>query len=163
ATYVEAGATIAPDAAALWSSADIVLKVRQPIERAGGAGHEADLLKEGGVLISFIWPAQNKDLIERLARRKATVLAMDAIPRITRAQRMDALSAMATIAGYRAVIEAANRFGRFFTGQVTAAGRVRPAQVLVVGAGVAGLAAIGAARALGAQVKAFDTRPAVRE
>jgi H+-translocating NAD(P) transhydrogenase subunit alpha len=161
-TYAEAGATIVPNAAALYAAADIVLKVRQPIAIAGG-GHEADLLKEGATLISFIWPAQNKELIERLALRKVTVLAMDAMPRITRAQRMDALSAMANIAGYRAVIEAAENFGRFFPGQVTAAGRVKPAQVFIVGAGVAGLAAIAAAKSLGAQVRAFDTRPAVRE
>jgi len=161
-TYAEAGATIAPNAAALYAAADVVLKVRQPIAISGGA-HEADLLKEGATLISFIWPAQNKELIERLAARKLTVLAMDAMPRITRAQRMDALSAMANIAGYRAVIEAAENFGRFFPGQVTAAGRVKPAQVFIVGAGVAGLAAIAAARSLGAQVRAFDTRPAVRE
>ena len=161
-TYAEAGATIVPNAAALYAAADIVLKVRQPIAIAGG-GHEADLLKEGATLVSFIWPAQNKELIERLAVRKVTVLAMDAMPRITRAQRMDALSAMANIAGYRAVIEAAENFGRFFPGQVTAAGRVKPAQVFIVGAGVAGLAAIAAAKSLGAQVRAFDTRPAVRE
>jgi NAD(P) transhydrogenase subunit alpha len=169
--YVEAGATIAADAPALWGQSEIVLKVRPPTflpASAGAAagapaGHEAALLKEGATLISFIWPAQNKDLVERLAARKATVLAMDAMPRITRAQRMDALSAMANIAGYRAVMEAANHFGRFFPGQVTAAGRVKPAQVLIVGAGVAGLAAIAAARSLGAQVRAFDTRPAVRE
>jgi NAD(P) transhydrogenase subunit alpha len=163
ATYAEAGAHIVADAAALWGQADLILKVRQPIALPGGAKHEADLMKEGARLISFIWPAQNKALIERLAARKATVLAMDAIPRITRAQRMDALSAMANIAGYRAVIEAANHFGRFFPGQMTAAGRAKPAQVLVLGAGVAGLAAIAAARSLGAVVRAFDTRPAVRE
>ena len=110
-------------------------------------------------LISFIWPAKNKELIERLAARKVTVLAMDQVPRITRAQKMDALSSMANIAGYRAVIEAASFYGRFFTGQMTAAGRVPPAKVLVIGAGVAGLAAIGAARGLGAIVRAFDTRP----
>ncbi len=161
--YAEAGATIAPDAAALWGQADLVLKVRPPTALPGGKGHEADLLKQGAILIAFIWPAQNKELVEKLATRKATVLAMDAIPRITRAQRMDALSAMANIAGYRAVIEAANNFGRFFPGQMTAAGRAKPAQVLVVGAGVAGLAAIAAARSLGAVVRAFDTRPAVRE
>jgi NAD(P) transhydrogenase subunit alpha len=161
-TYVEAGATIAPDSETLYGQADVVLKVRQPIGLAGGK-HEADLLREGTTLISFVWPAQNKELLERLAARKVTVLAMDAVPRITRAQRMDALSAMANIAGYRAVIEAASHFGRFFPGQVTAAGRVKPAQVFIVGAGVAGLAAIAAARALGAQVRAFDTRPAVRE
>jgi NAD(P) transhydrogenase subunit alpha len=161
-TYVESGATIAPDPETLYAEADVVLKVRQPIGIAGGK-HEVDLLKEGATLISFVWPAQNKELLERLAARKVTVLAMDAVPRITRAQRMDALSAMANIAGYRAVIEAASSFGRFFPGQVTAAGRVKPAQVFIVGAGVAGLAAIAAARALGAQVRAFDTRPAVRE
>jgi NAD(P) transhydrogenase subunit alpha len=162
ALYVEAGASIAPSAAALYAEADVVLKVRQPIATGDGK-HEVDLLREGATLISFIWPAQNKELLDRLAARKVTVLAMDAVPRITRAQRMDALSAMANIAGYRAVIEAAAHFGRFFPGQVTAAGRVKPAQVFIVGAGVAGLAAIAAAKALGAQVKAFDTRPAVRE
>ncbi|HVY36441.1 MAG TPA: Re/Si-specific NAD(P)(+) transhydrogenase subunit alpha [Polyangia bacterium] len=161
AVYIEAGATIAPNAAALYAQADVVLKVRQPTATA--TGHEADLLKEGATVISFIWPAQNKELLERLAKRKVTVLAMDAVPRITRAQKMDALSATANIAGYRAVIEAATHFGRFFPGQVTAAGRVKPAQVFIVGAGVAGLAAIAAAKSLGAQVKAFDTRPAVRE
>jgi NAD(P) transhydrogenase subunit alpha len=161
AVYIEAGATIAPDAAAVYGQADVVLKVRQPIATA--TGHEADQLREGATLISFIWPAQNKELLDRLAARKVTVLAMDAVPRITRAQRMDALSATANIAGYRAVIEAASNFGRFFPGQVTAAGRVKPAQVFIVGAGVAGLAAIAAAKALGAVVKAFDTRPAVRE
>ena len=147
----------------VWTDADIVLKVRAPMFRPGTTVHEADLMKPGATLISFIWPAQNKELIERMAKRKVTVLAMDAVPRITRAQSMDALSAMANIAGYRAVIEAANCFGRFFPGQVTAAGRVKPAQVFVLGAGVAGLAAIAAARALGAQVRAFDTRAAARE
>jgi NAD(P) transhydrogenase subunit alpha len=168
AAYAEAGATIAPDAATLWGQADLILKVRPPgpipdASAGANAGHEADLLKMGGMLIGFVWPAQNKALVERLAARKATVLAMDAIPRITRAQRMDALSAMANIAGYRAVIEAAAHFGRFFPGQITAAGRAKPAQVLVLGAGVAGLAAVAAARSLGAVVRAFDTRPAVRE
>ena len=121
--------------------------------------HEADLLREGGTLISFLWPGKNKDFIDRLAARQATALAIDQVPRITRAQKMDALSSMANIAGYRAVIEAASFYGRFFTGQMTAAGRVPPAKVLVIGAGVAGLAAIGAARGLGAIVRAFDTRP----
>jgi H+-translocating NAD(P) transhydrogenase subunit alpha len=161
AAYAEAGAAVL-DATALYAEADIVLKVRAPIARPDGR-HEADLLKPGAILISFIWPAQNKPLVDRLAARKVTVFAMDAVPRITRAQKLDALSAMANIAGYRAVIEAANRFGRFFSGQVTAAGRVKPAQVLILGAGVAGLAAIAAARGLGAVVKAFDTRPVVRE
>ncbi|HET6279643.1 MAG TPA: Re/Si-specific NAD(P)(+) transhydrogenase subunit alpha [Polyangia bacterium] len=161
--YVEAGATMVADAATLWGKADLILKVRPPTFLPGGKRHEADLMKEGATLIGFFWPAQNKELIERLAARRATVLAMDAVPRITRAQRMDALSAMANVAGYRAVIEAASHFGRFFPGQVTAAGRVKPAQVLVLGAGVAGLAAVAAAKSLGAVVKAFDTRPAVRE
>ncbi|HVX95087.1 MAG TPA: Re/Si-specific NAD(P)(+) transhydrogenase subunit alpha [Polyangia bacterium] len=163
--YLSAGAEIVPadKVDALWSEADVVLKVRQPMFRPGTTVHESDAMRPGATLISFIWPAQNKELIERLASRKITVLAMDAMPRITRAQRMDALSAMANIAGYRAVIEAANAFGRFFPGQVTAAGRVKPAQVFVLGAGVAGLAAIAAAKALGAQVKAFDTRAAARE
>jgi NAD(P) transhydrogenase subunit alpha len=161
AAYVEAGARIM-DAAAVYAEADIVLKVRQPMARPGG-GNEADMLKPGATLISFIWPAQNKPLVDRLAAHKLNVFAMDAVPRITRAQKLDALSAMANIAGYRAVVEAANHFGRFFSGQVTAAGRVKPAQVLILGAGVAGLAAIAAAKGLGAQVKAFDTRPVVRE
>ena len=156
AAYTEAGARVT-DAASLYAEADLVLKVRQPV------GSEADLLKPGATLISFIWPAQNKPVVDRMAGRKLTVFAMDAVPRITRAQKLDALSAMANVAGYRAVVEAASHFGRFFPGQVTAAGRVKPAQVLVLGAGVAGLAAVAASKALGAQVKAFDTRPVVRE
>jgi NAD(P) transhydrogenase subunit alpha len=162
AHYQKAGATIVETAGALWASADIVLKV-QPPERHPELGDETELLREGGVLVSFIWPAKNGELIQRLAKRKATVLAMDQVPRITRAQKMDALSSMANIAGYRAVIEAASFYGRFFTGQMTAAGKVPPAKVLVIGAGVAGLAAIGAARGLGAIVRAFDTRAEVRE
>ncbi|MGB1071969.1 MAG: Re/Si-specific NAD(P)(+) transhydrogenase subunit alpha, partial [Planctomycetota bacterium] len=160
--YQDAGASIC-DTRAAWGQSDLVIKVREPMERADLDLHEADLLSEGGTLISFIWPGQNKDLVDRLAARKATVLAMDCIPRISRAQKMDALSSMANIAGYRAVLEAANEFGSFFTGQMTAAGKVPPAKVLVVGAGVAGLASIGAARGLGAIVRAFDTRPAVEE
>ncbi|QZZ20262.1 Re/Si-specific NAD(P)(+) transhydrogenase subunit alpha [Leptothermofonsia sichuanensis E412] len=161
--YEEAGCRIVPDAETLWNSADIVLKVRMPEMHPILNKHEVDLLPEGGTLISFIYPAQNADLLNRLAARKATVLAMDAIPRISRAQKLDALSSMANIAGYRAVIEAANNFGRFFTGQITAAGKVPPAKVLIIGAGVAGLAAIGTARGLGAIVRAFDTRPVVKE
>ncbi len=160
--YAEVGATILETADAVWEQADLILKVRPPQERADGR-HEADLIKPGARLISFIWPAQNGDLVQRLAARKATVLGMDCIPRITRAQPMDALSATANLAGYRAVLEAATHFGGFFGQQMTAAGRSEPARVLVVGAGVAGLAAIGAARSLGAIVTAFDTRPAVRE
>ena len=160
--YEAAGVTIVADAAALWATSDVVLKVQPPEKRADGK-HEADMLREGGTLVSFLWPAKNKDLIEKLAKRKATVLAMDQIPRITRAQKFDALSSMANIAGYRAVIEAASFFGRFFTGQMTAAGKIPPAKVLVIGAGVAGLAAVGAARGLGAIVRAFDTRSEARE
>ena len=160
--YQDAGASIC-DTRAAWGQSDVVIKVREPMERTDLELHEADLLSEGGTLISFIWPGQNKDLVDRLSARKATVLAMDCIPRISRAQKMDALSSMANIAGYRAVLEAANEFGSFFTGQMTAAGKVPPAKVLVVGAGVAGLASIGAARGLGAIVRAFDTRPAVEE
>ena len=155
--YQQAGCHIAPNAHTLWTEADIVLKVRPPEDQ------EIGLIPEGNTLIGFIWPAQNQELLDKLASRNATVLAMDAIPRISRAQKMDALSSMANIAGYRAVIEAANNFGRFFTGQITAAGKVPPAKVLVIGAGVAGLAAIGAARSLGAVVRAFDTRPVVKE
>jgi len=155
--FIQAGARVVLDARALFAESDLVLKVRPPTLA------EVDLMKPGSALVGFFWPAQNKALIERLATRKATVLAMDAVPRITRAQRMDALSAMANIAGYRAVLEAANHFDRFIPGQITAAGRAKPARVLVLGAGVAGLAAIAAARALGAVVSAFDTREAVRE
>ena len=155
--YVKASARIIPDGASLFAESDLVLKVRAP------SPTEIDSLKVGAVLVSFIAPAHNKELVDRLASRKATVLAMDAVPRITRAQRMDALSAMANLAGYRAVLEAAYAFDRFLPGQITAAGRSKPAQVLILGAGVAGLAAIAAARGLGAVVKAFDTRSAVRE
>jgi NAD(P) transhydrogenase subunit alpha len=162
ASYVEVGATIAPDAESLYREADLVLKVRPPQALADGR-HEVDLMKEGFRLVSFVWPGQNGPLIEKMAARGGTVLAMDAMPRITRAQSMDALSVFANIVGYRAVIEAAAQFGMFFPGQMTAAGRVKPAQVMVIGAGVAGLAAIAAARSLGAVVRAFDTRPSVRE
>lgn len=160
--YRAAGAEIAPDANLVWSASDIVLKV-QPPETCPDGKHEAELLREEGTLISFLWPAKNKHLVEKLATRRATVLAMDQIPRITRAQKYDALSSMANISGYRAVIEAAHFFGRFFTGQMTAAGKIPPAKVLVIGAGVAGLAAVGAARGLGAIVRAFDSRAEARE
>ena len=161
--YRAAGATVVADTRELWSSSDIVMKVRQPEAHARLGGHEVDLLREGQVLISFLYPAQNPDLLQRLSAKGVTSLAMDSVPRISRAQKVDALSSMANIAGYRAVIEAAQHFGRFFTGQITAAGKIPPAKVLVIGAGVAGLAAIGAARALGAIVRAFDTRPEVKE
>lgn len=163
AAYLEVHATIVPEAAKVWATSDIVLKVRPPMAREGTDYDEALLLKKGAVLVGFLWPAQNKELLEKLAARGATAFAMDCVPRITRAQKMDALSAMANIAGYRAVIEAAEHFGRFIPGQMTAAGKVAPAKVLIIGAGVAGLAAIAAAKSLGAQVRAFDTRAASRE
>ncbi|MCC5984337.1 MAG: Re/Si-specific NAD(P)(+) transhydrogenase subunit alpha [Rhodobacteraceae bacterium] len=155
--YRAAGVEVVADAGALFDGADIVIKVREP------QMDEVQRLREGQTLVSFFWPAQNEELLNAAAERKATVIAMDMVPRISRAQKMDALSSMANIAGYRAVIEAGNNFGRFFTGQVTAAGKVPPARVLVVGAGVAGLAAIGTSTALGAITLAFDVRPEVAE
>ena len=161
--FREAGAEIVDTPKELWATSDVILKVRPPEQNAEVGVHEADLMKEGGWLIGFMWPAQNRELLDRLGKRKATVFAMDCVPRITRAQKMDTLSAMANIAGYRAVIEAANNFPRFFGGQITAAGRIDPAKVMVIGAGVAGLSAIGAARALGAIVRAFDPRSACKD
>ena len=157
-TYRAAGATIAPDAATLWAGADIVFKMRPP------SLAEVALMKTGGTLVGFVWPAQNPELLQALAAKKATVLAIDALPRmLSRAQKMDALTSMAGISGYRAVIEAANAFGRFFAGQITAAGKVPPAKVFIAGAGVAGLAAIGTAAGLGAIVRANDTRAEVAD
>ena len=161
--YREAGAEIIDDTKTLWQSSDLILKIRAPETHPELAIDEVELLQEGKTLFSFIWPAQNEELMQRLAAKKVTVLAMDSVPRISRAQKLDALSSMSNIAGYRAVIEAAQHFGRFFTGQITAAGKVPPAKVMVIGAGVAGLAAIGAAKSLGAIVRAFDTRPEVKE
>jgi len=155
--YRQAGAEVVADRDQLWAMSDIVFKVRAP------GPDEVGLVREGATLVSFIWPAQNPDLLQALAGRKATVLAMDSVPRISRAQKLDALSSMANIGGYRAVIEAAHAFGRFFTGSITAAGKVPPAKVFVIGAGVAGLAAIGAASGLGAIVRANDTRPEVAD
>jgi len=155
--YEKAGVEVVHSAAALWQASDIVAKVREPSEA------EADHLRRGQTLISFFWPAQNEAMLEKCKDKGANVIAMDMVPRISRAQKMDALSSMANIAGYRAVIEAGNNFGRFFTGQVTAAGKVPPARVLIVGAGVAGLAAIGTATSLGAITYAFDVRPEVAE
>jgi NAD(P) transhydrogenase subunit alpha len=156
--YVQAGATIAPSAAALWSGSDIVFKVRAP------TADEVGLMHEGQTLIGFLWPAQNPDLMQQLAAKKVTALSIDALPRtLSRAQKMDALTSMAGVSGYRAVVEAANAFGRFFNGQITAAGKVPPAKVFIAGAGVAGLAAIGAAASLGAIVRANDTRAEVAD
>ena len=156
-SYEEAGASILGEAKEVWSKADLILKIRPPSEE------EVSLLKEGATLISFIQPSQNGGLLKSLAEKKVNAIAMDCVPRISRAQSMDALSSMANVAGYRAMVEAAHEFGRFFTGQITAAGKVPPAKVLVIGAGVAGLSAIGTAKNMGAIVRAFDTRPAVKE
>jgi NAD(P) transhydrogenase len=155
--YEAAGATLVDSAAQVWSQADVVLKVRGP------SLDEVDSIRQGQTVISFLQPAQNKELVQKLADRKATTFAMDMIPRISRAQVFDALSSMANIAGYKAVLEASNVFGRFLTGQVTAAGKIPPCKVLIIGAGVAGLSAIATARRMGAVVRGFDTRPAVRE
>jgi len=157
ALYTAAGVEVLADAKAVIKAADVIVKVRGP-EAA-----ELATLKKGQTLISFFWPAQNPELLEAAAKKHLTIVAMDMVPRISRAQKMDALSSMANIAGYRAVIEAGSNFGRFFTGQVTAAGKVPPAKVLIVGAGVAGLAAIGTSVSLGAIVHAFDVRPEVAE
>ncbi len=155
--YIDAGASIAKDEKDLYQQADIVLKVQPPTDE------EIEKMKKGTVLLSFLYPAMNQELLKKLADKGINAVAMDAIPRISRAQKMDVLSSMANIAGYRAVIEGAGHFGRFLNGQITAAGKVEPAKVLVIGAGVAGLAAIGAANSLGAIVRAFDTRKEVAE
>ena len=157
-TYRAAGADIVSSAAALWSGADLVFKVRPP------SPEEVALMREGSALIGFVWPAQHPELMQLLAAKKATVLAIDCLPRtLSRAQKMDALTSTAGVSGYRAVIEAANAFGRFFNGQITAAGKVPPARVFIAGAGVAGLAAIGTAASLGAIVRANDTRAEVAD
>lgn len=155
--YRAVGVEVVEGAEALYAGADVIAKVRPP------ETVEVERLSSGKTLVSFFYPAQNKELLERARDKGANVIAMDMVPRISRAQKMDALSSMANIAGYRAVIEAGNNFGRFFTGQVTAAGKVPPAKVLVIGAGVAGLAAIGTATSLGAITYAFDVRPEVAE
>ncbi len=160
--YRDAGVNVTDDTSAIWRDTDVIMKVRAPAEHSQ-LGDEVDLLADGKTLICFFWPAQNEALMKRLAKKGTTLLAMDSVPRISRAQKLDALSSMANIGGYRAVVEAASHFGRFFTGQITAAGKVPPARVLVIGAGVAGLSAIGAARGMGAIVRAFDTRPEVRD
>lgn len=158
--YQKAGATVV-ERDAIWSESDIVLKVRNP--QAEGPFNEIQALRKGSTIMSFLYPAQNKSIVDALAARGVTAFAMDRVPRISRAQTFDALSSMANIAGYKAVLEASNHFGRFLTGQVTAAGKIPPSKVLVIGAGVAGLSAIATARRMGAIVRGFDTRPAVRE
>lgn len=163
AAYTEAGVTVVESPKAVWDDSDIILKVRSLEFNSSLNSEEVDLLREKQVIITFLAPAQNPGLLKKLAEKKVTALSMDSVPRISRAQKMDALSSMGNIAGYRAVVEAAQHFGRFFTGQITAAGKIPPAKVMVIGAGVAGLAAIGAAKSMGAIVRAFDTRPEVKE
>lgn len=153
--YEASGAKIVDKAGAFKS--DLVLKIRAP------SISEVAHFKDEGILYSFLYPGQNKDLVDALAKKRLTAFGMDCVPRISRAQVFDALSSMGNIAGYRAVVEASNHFGRFFTGQITAAGKVPPAKVMVIGGGVAGLAAIGQAKNMGAIVRAFDVRPAVKE
>lgn len=155
--YAEAGAEIVKDSASIWSQSDIVAKIDPPAKK------DLAQAKENARVVSFVWPAKNETLVKEFNKKSLTALAMDCVPRISRAQKMDALSSMANIAGYRAIIEAANEFGSFFTGQITAAGKVPPAKVLVIGAGVAGLSAIGTANSLGAIVRSFDTRLAVKD
>uniref|UniRef100_A0A1A7XXV8 NAD(P) transhydrogenase, mitochondrial n=1 Tax=Iconisemion striatum TaxID=60296 RepID=A0A1A7XXV8_9TELE len=159
--YTQAGATIKDVKDVL--SSDLLVKVRAPIFNPALGVHEVEMMKEAATLVSFIYPAQNPELMDMLSQKKATVLAMDQVPRVTIAQGFDALSSMANIAGYKSVVLAANSFGRFFTGQITAAGKVPPAKVLIIGGGVAGLAAAGTARAMGAIVRGFDTRAAALE
>lgn len=157
ASYAEVDVDVISDPKELWTSCDIIMKVRAATDE------NIELMKAGQTLISFMSPAQNEARLKLMQEKGITAMSMDAVPRISRAQKMDALSSMANIAGYRAVVEASQHFGRFFTGQITAAGKIPPAKVLVIGAGVAGLAAIGAAKSMGAIVRAFDTRPEVKE
>jgi H+-translocating NAD(P) transhydrogenase subunit alpha len=161
--YREVGVEIVAEAKDLYANADIILKVRAPQKHPETGVNELDLIPKGSLLICFLWPAQSAEILKALSSRGINAMSVDAVPRISRAQKLDALSSMANIAGYRAVIEASNHFGRFFTGQITAAGKVPPAKVMVIGAGVAGLAAIGTAKSLGAIVRAFDTRPEVKD
>ncbi|MCZ6915267.1 MAG: Re/Si-specific NAD(P)(+) transhydrogenase subunit alpha [Gemmatimonadetes bacterium] len=161
ALYTDAGAEVVADAASLWGGADVILKIQMPREMAGG--HETDLLREGATLIGLLQPHRDHDAVKRLAARNVTAFSLDLLPRITRAQSMDVLSSMSTVTGYKAVLLGAASVGKFFPMLVTAAGTMAPSKVLVMGAGVAGLQAIATARRLGAVVRAFDVRPAVKE
>jgi len=161
--YKDVGASIVSDPASLWSDADLVVKIQPPLPNSTTGRHEADMLREGGVLACMLRPLSNLDVVRTLAARKVSSFSMDLIPRTTRAQRMDALSSMATVAGYKAVLLAAAAAPRFFPMLVTAAGTLAPARVLIVGAGVAGLQAIATARRLGAVVEGYDIRPAAAE
>ncbi len=157
AAYAEAGATVVPDAAALYAEADLVCKVQKP------SAEEVQLLRQGQALVALLQPLVNEELVRAIAARGATAFSMDAIPRISRAQSMDVLSSQATVAGYKAALLAAEHAAKFFPMLTTAAGTIPPAKVLILGAGVAGLQAIATARRLGAVVSAFDTRPVVKE
>lgn len=161
--YESAGASVLPAGTAVWEQTDMIVKVRAPQFNDSQQYDEIDLLRSGQHLIAFLWPAQNPQLLAKLSEVGVSAISMDAVPRISRAQKLDALSSMANVAGYRAVVEAAQHFGRFFAGQITAAGQVPPAKIMIIGAGVAGLSAIGTATSLGAIVRAFDTRPEVKE
>jgi len=161
--FTAAGASLAPDAAALYGEADVVLKVQRPVENAALGRHEVDLLREGAVLVGLLEALTQPDLVRRLAARRITAFGMEGVPRISRAQKMDALSSQANIAGYRATLIAAQSLPKFFPMFMTAAGTVFAARVLVIGAGVAGLQAIATARRLGAQVWGYDVRPVVKE
>ena len=162
-SYRAAGAELVTDPSKIWERCDWIVKVREPLRHPKLRKQETGLLRDGQILTALLAPGQNPNLLKKLARQKVTALALEAVPRISRAQSMDVLSSMANISGYRAVIEGAHHFGRFFIGQITAAGKIPPAKVLVIGAGVAGLSAIGTAQHLGAIVRAFDTRPAVKD
>ncbi len=161
--YQEAGATVVSDAASVYGEADVILKIRTPLENKDTGKNELDMLREGATIMSFLSPTLNRDIVERLVKNKQTGFSMELIPRISRAQSMDALSTMSTIMGYRAVLLAADHLGKFFPLLMTAAGTIQPATVLVIGAGVAGLQAIATSKRLGARIDAFDTRPAVKE
>ncbi|MDP6206540.1 MAG: NAD(P)(+) transhydrogenase (Re/Si-specific) subunit alpha, partial [SAR324 cluster bacterium] len=161
--YQDNGAELIENAAEIWERSDLVIKIRAPEMHPKLKKHEASLLKKESCLIAMLDPSRNKALVKKLAGTGGTSLSTDAIPRISRAQSMDVLSSMANISGYRAMVEAAHFFGRLLSGQITAAGKIPPAKVLVIGAGVAGLSAIGTAKNLGAIVRSFDTRPAVKD
>jgi len=162
--YIESGAVVETDITKLYQDADVLVKINGPLSNHPGSNKpETDMVRDNSSWISFLAPAQNAELLETFQTKQMNAISLESIPRISRAQKMDILSSMANIAGYRAVIEAASNFGRFFTGQITAAGKIPPAKVMVIGAGVAGLSAIGAAKSMGAIVRAFDTRLEVKE
>ncbi len=161
--YTAAGATVGSDLAALYGAADVVLKLHPPRPHEKLGKHEAELLKEGSLLVSFLWPGENPDLVKILQQRKVTAFAMDLMPRITRAQSMDALSSQANLGGYKAVIMAAERLPKIFPLMMTPSGTIKPSKVVIMGAGVAGLQAIATAKRLGAVVEVSDVRPAVKE